>query len=75
MKDFPIGTIVNYRNEAKLTVVKIDKPLCNGCYFSNGNRYLRPMKGEISCYKHGMLCTSHLRKDKNHVIFKLKEKL
>lgn len=72
MKDISIGTTINYSNTVKLIVVKQDKPLCTGCYFSNGNRHLRPLKGEISCYTHRMACTPYLRKDKSHVIFKLK---
>lgn len=68
-KFYPVGTIVNYR-DTKLQIVEQEgnKPSCAGCYFIDSEQDKR---GEsISCYLHGIACTSHQRKDSKHIILK-----
>lgn len=73
MKDLPIGAITDY-NEFKLLVVPQDfnRPSCTGCFFTLA-RLSSTGLSLTGCYKHGMVCTQHTRKDKKHVIFKLLE--
>lgn len=69
VKYVPIGFVTNY-DGIKLKVVETpyNKAECTGCYFSDWERHKRGL-AKFSCYAHKMLCTSHLRKDKKHVIF------
>ena len=73
LRYFPIGTRINYGGRILEVVPSANNlPLCTGCDFSD---FVRRKMGlsKFSCYGHGMTCTSTMRKDKKHVIFKFVE--
>lgn len=75
LRYYPIGSIVIYENiQLAIVAQKGNRPSCAGCFF-NYETYRRYISGKrISCCTHGMACTSHMRRDKKHVIFQLIDK-
>ena len=72
LKFFPIGSVVKYENVQLIVVPQTrNLPSCSGCYFTETN-YGKCHGGVISCHVHGLSCTKSMRKDKRHVIFKIK---
>lgn len=69
-RDYPVGTLIEM-DGTRLEVVKtrFNIPTCNGCFFSDYYRIKHKMK-RVDCCDYGMVCTSHMRQDHNHIIFK-----
>ena len=68
LKDYPIGSVVLYKNVSLVVEgQKGNRPLCTDCYFSRAEQEKR--HDRMACYKHGMACTAHTRKDKKHGFF------
>lgn len=69
MKYFEVGKKINYNGTILLVAkTKDNKPVCTGCYFSDGYRIYAGMP-KISCCAHCLACTAGNRKDNHHVIF------
>lgn len=69
-KYYPVNSLINYDGVTlKVVPQKDNRPSCAGCYF---DKHTQQKIGKyISCYKHAMSCTASVRKDRQHVIFKL----
>ena len=68
-KYVPAGCKVKYGNIVLSVVATINNlPLCRKCYFSK-YECRKARRKPISCVTHGFICTAHLRKDNQHVIF------
>lgn len=75
MKDIPIGTEIKYDGfRLKVKATEGNAPTCYHCFFSNYIQGNVLGRHEFSCYLHGMACTSHIRKDRRHVIFEMLNK-
>ena len=75
LRYYRVGSIVIYENiQLAIVAQKGNRPSCAGCFFNN-TQYRKYSKGKtIACITHGMACTSHMRRDKKHVIFQLIDK-
>ena len=68
-KYYSVGRIILYKGDKLLvSPTPNNTPICAKCYFSKHYCATHNIK-ESACYKHGMLCTAHMRKDKRHVVF------
>lgn len=73
MKYNPIGSVFK-EGEHILEVreSKYEGRTCTGCWYNSSTRKgnVKKRNYPYSCYTHGHLCTSAMRKDKKQVIFK-----